>query len=160
LHSDLRQWAEAERAYAEAIDTATIVGDQSAKVGLEVNITEMCVARGNTERGAAALARAATLARETGDTAWDADIAKLRGIMPRDAGFAREAEQQFAGAVELSEARQDPLLLAETLRERAELYRSEGRNRETLQNLNRSHRLFEQLRAKHALANVDRSVAR
>jgi diguanylate cyclase (GGDEF)-like protein/putative nucleotidyltransferase with HDIG domain len=52
------------------------------------------------------------------------------------------------------------LLLAETLRERAELYRGEGRNREALQNLNRSHRLFTQLRAKRELANVDQSVSR
>jgi len=160
LHTDLRRWTDADRAYAEAIETAKAIGDHSARVGLEVNVAEMCLTRGDAERGTSALDRASTLARETGDTAWDAHIAKLRGILHRDAGAVRDAEQQFARAVELSEARQDPLLLAETLRERAELYQSEGRNRDTLQSLNRAHRLFTQLRAKHALANVDRSVAR
>jgi len=160
LHTDLRRWAEAERAYTEAIETAKAIGDQSARVGLEVNVAELGLARGDAIRAVAALDRATSLARETGDTAWEANIAKLRGILHRDAGAVRDAEQHFTRAVELSEARQDLLLLAETLRERAELYQSEGRNRETLQNLNRSHRLFTQLRAKHELANVDRSVAR
>jgi diguanylate cyclase (GGDEF)-like protein/putative nucleotidyltransferase with HDIG domain len=160
LHTDLRRWTEAERAYTEAIETAKAVGDQSARVGLEVNVAELGLSRGDAIRASAALDRATSLGRETGDSAWEANIAKLRGILQRDAGAVRDAEQSFARAVELSEARQDLLLLAETLRERAELYQREGRNRETLQNLNRAHRLFTQLRAKHELANVDRSVAR
>ena len=158
LHTDLRQWPEAERAYAEAIDISNAIGDQTARIGLEVNVADMRLARGDASRAAVAFDNAVMLTTETGDTAWAAHIAKLRGMLHRAAGAITEAEQQFDRAVELSESRQDLLLLAETLRERAELYQSEGRNRETLQNLNRAHRLFTQLRAKRELANVDRSV--
>ena len=50
------------------------------------------------------------------------------------------------------------LLLAETSREQAEVHRRQGRNRETLQALNRAHQLFTQLRARRDLADVDRQT--
>ena len=43
--------------------------------------------------------------------------------------------------------------------ELAELYRAQGRNRETLQRLNQAHRLFAQLRARRELDDVDRRTA-
>ena len=87
--------------------------------------------------------------------AWAAEIAKLNGVLRRNGGLPVEAERHFAEAARLAEAQHDSLLLAETLRERAELYRGQGRNREALQNLNRAHRLFEHMRAKRELANVE-----
>ncbi|HEY9227458.1 MAG TPA: HD domain-containing phosphohydrolase [Gemmatimonadaceae bacterium] len=160
LHTDMRRWTEAASAYAEAIDICSAIDDRSARIGLEVNVSEMCITRRDLPRAAAALENATTLSNETGDAAWVPHIEKLRGILHREAGAVAEAEQAFDRAVELCEARQDLLLLAETLRERAELYQAEGRNRDSLANLNRAHGLFTQLRAKRELANVDRSVAR
>jgi diguanylate cyclase (GGDEF)-like protein/putative nucleotidyltransferase with HDIG domain len=160
LYVEMKRWLEAERAYAEAIAIDDEIDDLSARIGLEVNIAEMWIARGDAGRAREALEHAARISAETGDEVWLADIAKLNGILRRDAGATKDAEQFFGRAVELAEARQDVFLLAETLRERATLYRGEGRNREALQNLNRAHRLFEQLRAKRALANVDSSVSR
>jgi diguanylate cyclase (GGDEF)-like protein/putative nucleotidyltransferase with HDIG domain len=156
----MRRWTEASSAYTEAIDICSSIGDRSARIGLEVNVAEMCITRGDQSRAAAALENATSLSSDTGDAAWVPHIEKLRGILHREAGAVAEAEQAFDRAVELCEARQDLLLLAETLRERAELYHTEGRNRDALANLNRAHRLFTQLRAKRELANVDRSVAR
>jgi diguanylate cyclase (GGDEF)-like protein/putative nucleotidyltransferase with HDIG domain len=160
LYTDLKRWTEAERAYAEAIDISNTLGDSSARIGLEVNVAEMWLTRGAANRAAEALDDAARLTRDTGETAWTAHIAKLRGVMYRYTGALQEAERYLTEAANLAESRQDLLLLAETLRERAELYRGQGRNREALQNLNRSHRLFTQLRAKRELANVDQSVSR
>lgn len=160
LLTDLRRWRDAEQAYTEAIEIANAIGDRSARLGLEVNVAELWLARGDAARAVTAVESAARLSAETGDAAWDGHIAKLRGILRRDAGAANEAELHFARAAEVAELRQDPLLLAETLRESAELYQRQGRNRQTLQNLNRAHRIFTQLRAKRELANVDQSVAR
>src|SRR5437763_15998259 len=42
----------------------------------------------------------------------------------------------------------------------AELYRLQGRNRDTLQSLNRAHRLFTQLHARPDLADIDRQTTR
>jgi diguanylate cyclase (GGDEF)-like protein/putative nucleotidyltransferase with HDIG domain len=160
LYVDMKRWIEAERAYAEAISIADEIDDLSVRIGLDVNVAEMWIARREAHHAREALDDAARISAETGDEAWLAHIAKLNGVLRRDAGAAKEAERFFGRAVELAEARQDVMLLAETLRERAELYRGEGRNREALQNLNRAHRLFEQLRAKRELANVDSSVSR
>jgi len=160
LYVEMKRWIEAERAYAEAISIAEEIDDLSVRIGLDVNIAEMWIARRDPAHARDALEDAARISSETGDEAWLAHIAKLNGILRRDANAANEAERFFGRAVELAEARQDVMLLAETLRERAELYRGEGRNREALQNLNRAHRLFEQLRAKRELANIDSSVSR
>src|ERR671920_1794428 len=51
-------------------------------------------------------------------------------------------------------------LSAEISREMAELYRRQGRNRDTLQSLNRAHRLFTQLHARPDLADIDRQTTR
>jgi putative nucleotidyltransferase with HDIG domain len=62
--------------------------------------------------------------------------------------------------VNLADTRQDLLLSAEIARELAELYRLQGRNRDTLQSLNRAHRLFTQLHARPDLADIDRQTTR
>ena len=52
------------------------------------------------------------------------------------------------------------ILQGEIARELSELYRGQGRNRQTLQRLNHAHRLFSQLRARRELADVDRRTAK
>jgi putative nucleotidyltransferase with HDIG domain/diguanylate cyclase (GGDEF)-like protein len=160
LHTDLHRWDEAEKAYDEAVAISEALGDRTKRIGVEVNRAELWLARGDAGRATASANLALRLSEESGDKAWAAELAKILGVLRRDAGVPVEAERHFAQAVTLAEAQQDSLLLAETLRERAELYRNQGRNREALQNLNRAHRLFEQMRAKRELANVDKSVAR
>jgi len=160
LCTDMKRWFEAERAYAEAIGIADQLGDASTRIGLEVNVAEMWLTRGNSDEAANALDDATRLTAATGDAVWVGHLAKLRGILYRATGAVQDAERHLTEAAELAESRQDFLLLAEVLRERAELYRGQGRNREALQNLNRAHRLFTQFRAKRELANVDQSVSR
>jgi diguanylate cyclase (GGDEF)-like protein/putative nucleotidyltransferase with HDIG domain len=158
-HTQLRHWDEAERAYREALEISASTGDLPAEIGVNVNLAEMWLARADFRRADEVVRHALERAAHTEDTAWLPQISKLRGILARNAGSAEEADVQFARAIELAEARHDFLLLAETLRERAELDRDQGRNREALQNLNRAHRLFSELRARRELANVDQSMA-
>jgi putative nucleotidyltransferase with HDIG domain len=160
LYTDLEYWTLAEAAYGEAIAIANAIGDHNTRIALEVNVADMWLARGDAGRAEQAVETAARLCAETGDESVAAQLDKLQGIIRRDAGELREAERLFTRAVERSEDRQDLVLLAETLRERASLFRGQGRNREALQNLNRSHRIFTHLRAARELANVDRSVSR
>ena len=160
LHTDLRRWHEAEVAYDEAVSISEALGDRTTRIGLEVNRAELWLSRDDIRRAIQCADGAQRLSIESGDPAWTAEIAKLLGVLRRRSGLPVEAERHFADAVRLAESQQDSLLLAETLRERAELYRGEGRNREALQSLNRAHRLFEQMRAKRELANIDGSVGR
>jgi diguanylate cyclase (GGDEF)-like protein/putative nucleotidyltransferase with HDIG domain len=160
LHTDLRRWHEAETAYDEAVSISESLGDRTTRIGLEVNRAELWLSRDDIRRATQYADGAQRLAKESGESAWAAELAKLLGVLRRKSGLPVEAERYFGEAVALAESQQDSLLLAETLRERAELYRGEGRNREALQSLNRAHRLFEQMRAKRELANIDGSVAR
>jgi putative nucleotidyltransferase with HDIG domain len=104
------------------------------------------------------VARALDGAARTGDGAAVPQATKLLGVTAREAGDLAGAEEHFARAEELAAARHDLLLLAEVARERADLARRLGKNRDVLQQLNRAHRLFEQLRARAELADVDRRL--
>ncbi|MEP6496266.1 MAG: HD domain-containing phosphohydrolase, partial [bacterium] len=160
LHTELQQWSDAERAYSEAKDISTLSGDLPIRISVTVNLAEMWLRRNELPRANASVRRALELAAHSEDLPCMPQIYKLRGSLARKGGDAVEADAHFAHAVALAEARHDFLILAETLRERADLDRDQGRNREALQNLNRAHRLFAELRARRELANVDQSMGR
>ena len=160
LHTDLGQWEEAERAYDEAKGIASALGDLAALTLIEVNLAEYHVAQGAHDRASDACDRAMEIAERSGDGGALGEAHKIRGVIAREAGELAASEEHFARAEAHAEARQDLLLLAETARERAELHSRQGRNRDTLQCLNRAHRLFSQLRARRDLADVDRRTGR
>jgi putative nucleotidyltransferase with HDIG domain len=160
VQTELANWDDAERAYLEAAEMSGVIGDLPVRIAVTLNIAEMWLARDDVPRAGAAVAEALALSARTGDSGAAAQILKLRGILARRTGNPLQADEHFASAIALAEARHDPLLLAETLRERADLDREQGRNRESLQNLNRAHRLFGELKARRELANVDRSMGR
>ncbi|HVE77618.1 MAG TPA: diguanylate cyclase [Gemmatimonadaceae bacterium] len=157
--TDLQRWDAAEQVYDEALAISTSLGDVSARILLEVNRAAMWVARGELDDAERACDEAMALARTTQGTPALGDAIKIAGIIARERGDHAAAEERFAAAEQLADERQDALLAAETAREKAELFRRTGRNRDTLQALNRAHRLFSQLRARRELADLDRKVA-
>ncbi|HEY4305366.1 MAG TPA: HD domain-containing phosphohydrolase [Gemmatimonadaceae bacterium] len=160
LYTDLRRWSEAARAFDEAASISETLGDIHSRLCIEVNRAELALARGDRVEATRLASNAHLMSTEHGDTAWLAHIHRLHGILKRDDDVFVEAERHFAEAARLAEQRQDSLLLARTLRDSAQLFRRQNRNRETLHALNKAHRLFAELRAKLELANVDSSVTR
>ncbi|MDF1503709.1 diguanylate cyclase [Roseisolibacter sp. H3M3-2] len=155
LHTLERRWEDAHRAFAEATEIADLAGDQSTRIVLDVNFAELWVARGEYAYAQAAVRHALDLATRTGDAAAIGQATKLQGIIARETGDLEAAELHLARAEEVAEARGDLSLLAEVSRERADLARRLGRNREVLQRLNRAHGLFERLRAARELQDID-----
>jgi diguanylate cyclase (GGDEF)-like protein/putative nucleotidyltransferase with HDIG domain len=155
LHTHQRRWEDAHRAFAEACEIADLAGDLSARILLDVNFAELWVARGEYAYAQGAVRHALDLAARTGDAAAIGQATKLQGIIAREAGDLDEAEQHFVRAEEMAATRTDILLQAEIARERADLARRLGRNRDVLQHLNRSHGLFDRLRAARELADID-----
>lgn len=158
VYTDTERWDEAEGAFSEAVERVRDLGDVGLRVQIEVNVVEMWVARGDIPKARAAADAAMALASELGDAHVPGDAYRLMGVIARESGDLMQAESLLERAAEAASSRQDLLLLAETAREQAEVHRRQGRNRETLQALNRAHQLFSQLRARRDLADVDRQT--
>jgi HD-GYP domain-containing protein (c-di-GMP phosphodiesterase class II) len=89
-----------------------------------------------------------------------AELLKHLGVVARETGHLTVAERHFDRADALARERQNVLLQAEVARERSDLLTRQGRFRETVQNLNRAHRLFGALRATHDLRDINRRTLR
>ena len=153
------QWEAAPRAYEEAVEIGTALGDLSAVTLIEINRATLLVARDDRNGARAALDRAMALTAQTGDVHTHAELYKVYGVVEREDRNFVAADNWFERAQWLAGERQDVLLQAEVARERAEMYRRQGRNRDTLTCLNFAYARFTQLRASHMVADVDRRTS-
>jgi putative nucleotidyltransferase with HDIG domain len=160
VYTQLERFEEAQAAYDEAVAHCDATGDSTNRLLALINSTDLLLARGDVDRAAAlcdtvlAEATMATDQRALGETH------KFLGIIARREGELETAETHLTAAYLNATQREDLLLAAETAREQAELSELMGRNRETLQRLSLSHRLFTQLRAQRNLADLKRRVGR
>jgi putative nucleotidyltransferase with HDIG domain len=144
---------------AEARELTTALGDPDMLLTVELLAARLCLRQGDHAGARATCARLRVLAEQVGFRRDAAQIEYVRGLVARACGDARGAERHFARAESIAVERRDLLVEGEAACELAELFREQGRNRKTLQRLNRAHRLFEQLKAGRELADVDRRTA-
>ncbi|MFN8582622.1 MAG: diguanylate cyclase [Gemmatimonadaceae bacterium] len=154
LYTRMSMWPEAEQAYRDALAIAAKEGHHDVETQIEVNLTAVHVGREDFGRARSECDRVITLARTRGDTNAESEALKLAGIVARDTNALEDAESFFVQAADIAARRHNVLLIAEVARESALLYRRQGRNRDTLQQLNRAHRLFSQLRANKDVADI------
>ena len=159
LNTHMRRLSEADHAFAEAREVCTLVGDLSTLIPIELHVAKLRIKQGEQHAARAAWERANALALQTGDAAADGEAEQVAGIIARADGEVAKAESHFLRAEKIAIDRSDLILQGETAKELAELYRWNGRNRDTLLRLNQAHRLFLQLRARRELADVDRRTA-
>jgi putative nucleotidyltransferase with HDIG domain len=160
VHTDLGEWEEAATAYREAAEAADRGGDVVMRVLVDGNIAELAIAQQDYAEARIVCAASLLRARSIGDESAEAELLKHLGVVERESGHLAVAEHHFAKADTLARARNNVLLQAEIARERSELLTRQGRFRETVLNLNRAHRLFEDLRAQHDLRDIDRRTLR
>ena len=154
LFTKLKRYDEAEQVLLEGAQICELDGDVMARTQLDINLAELWVERKEFMRAQNAVRKALAAAAQTGDGSAIGKATKLLGVIARETGSFDEAEQHFIRADEVFMARGELLLQAEIARDRATLARLTGKNRDVLQQLNRAHRLFTQLRAKEDLAEV------
>ncbi len=159
LHTHMNRLADADRAFAEAKEACNLVGDLSRLMRIELHVARLRIKQGEQHAARAAWERANDLLAQTGDTSADGDAQQIAGLIARADGEVKKSEGHFLRAEMIGLERRDLILQAETAKELAELYRWNGRNKDTLQRLNQAHRLFLQLRARRELADVDRRTA-
>ena len=159
LHTQMQRFEEADACFSEARVICDRVGDLSRLIRIELYVAKLRIQQGARRDALAALDRARELALQIGETNSDGDADHVAGIIARGEGDIIRAERHFLTAEKFAVDRGDRLLEGETARELADLYRTDGRNRDALQRLNRAHRIFQQLRARRELADVDRRTA-
>lgn len=150
----------AEAELNAALPLALSVGDTSSATMIEINLADMWVQR--SDYGKARAICDGVLSRSTpeGDSHADGEVQKILGAIALATQDIASAEAHFSRAESIAEKREDLLLKAQIARERAEMYRGQGRTRELLQSLNGAHRMFSQLRASQAMAAVTARMRR
>ncbi len=159
LYTRVSRFPEAEAAYEEALKISATTGDSSARITVQLNVARLRLRQADHIAAQEACDSASALARELGDDHMDAEAAQIRGIIARVRGESASAEQLLLQAEQVSARRGDLIVQGESARELADLYRSQGRNRETLVRLNQAHRLFFQLRARREIFDVGQRTA-
>lgn len=154
LFTKLKRYDEAEKVLLEGVQMCELDGDVMARTQLDINLAELWVERKEFVRAHGAVRKALSAATQSGDGSAIGKATKLLGVIARETGSFDEAEQHFIRADEVFMARGELLLQAEIARDRATLARLTGKNRDVLQQLNRAHRIFSQLRAKEDIAEV------
>ena len=157
-YADLEQWDKAERIYQEALAICAACGDVSTALMVEGNRAEAQIARGFFEEARHVCERVLRRAQGLNDARAVAEAQKHLGVIFRERNQLTEADRFLRVALSGAMAREDLLLAAEVAREQAELYSVMRRERETLQALNTSHRLFTELRAQRDIADVARRM--
>jgi putative nucleotidyltransferase with HDIG domain len=159
-YAHLTKWEEAERIYLEALAMCAACGDVRTSFMIEINRAEAQVARSLTADAKVICERVVRRAQPLNDLRAVAGAQKILGIIAREGGDLVAAEGFLRDAFTTARGREDLLLAAEAAREQAELYSGMRREREALQALNTSHRLFNQLRAQRDLADISRRMRR
>jgi putative nucleotidyltransferase with HDIG domain len=157
-HARLGQWQDAERTYLEALAMCAACGDVRTSLMIEVNRAETLIARGRLPDAKVICERVLRRAQPLNDLRAISETQKNLGVVARNSGSFDLAESFLKDAFSSATTREDLLLAAEVAREQAELFSTMRRERETLQALNTSHRLFGQLRAQRDIADVARRM--
>jgi putative nucleotidyltransferase with HDIG domain len=153
------QLGAAHRHLLEACELCTIIGDRSLLITAELHLAKLRLKQGNRADARATCDRVRAIVAQIGDPREAGEAQYVYGLVERASGDATAAEAHFLRSEEIAVERSDLILQGEIARELADLYREQGRNRQTLQRLNQAHRLFAQLRARRELADVDRRNA-
>jgi putative nucleotidyltransferase with HDIG domain len=160
VYTQMECYDDARAAYEEAVVHCRVAGDVPHRLLALNSSVSLLIAQGDIDRAAAIAGALLHEARDAGDQRALGETFKNLGVICRSRGDIDAAEGHLQAAFENALRREDLLLAAETATEQAELFEKMTKNRETLQALSMSHRLFTRLRAERNLADLQRRVAR
>jgi putative nucleotidyltransferase with HDIG domain len=134
------------------------VGDVVREGAVHINHAELYLARGEIDRAREACDEGFEIFSRLNDEQRQADALRFYGVIYRESGKLHLAEIHLQRAIQITHAT-NAYLEANTQREMARVLRMQGRNRQALEALNRSHTLFTSLQARSDLADIDQRVA-
>lgn len=157
LHVDLGLLDQADGYFTRALDLCHEGGDVVRAGVVHTNRAELFLARGELDRARGACDEAFEIFSRLNYPGRKAAALKFYGVIYRESGKLHLAEIHLRQAIEIA-SRGEPLLEAEAQREMARVQRAQGRNREALESLNRSHALFTRLHAQAEQADIDERI--
>jgi putative nucleotidyltransferase with HDIG domain len=159
LDTRVGRFGDADRHLREARELSAVIGDRSMLVTIDVLIAKLRIRQGDHVGAREVCARTRAIIAQMGDAREAADAEHVYGLVARASGDLGAAEEHFLRSEAIAIERSDMIVQGESARELADLYRAQGRNRQTLVRLNQAHRIFAQLRARREMDDVDRRTA-
>ncbi|HEY2164305.1 MAG TPA: HD domain-containing phosphohydrolase [Gemmatimonadaceae bacterium] len=160
VYTHLGRLVEAQAAYDEAIVLCRAAGDVPHRLLALTNAARLHLVRGDMNAAEALCQSVLSEATDAGDERALGETFKHLGVIARARGDYDSAERHLVAAYDNAIRREDLLLAGETAREQAELFELMNKNRETLQALTQSHRLFTKLESQRNLAELQERVER
>jgi putative nucleotidyltransferase with HDIG domain len=159
LYVDRRELQVAENVFDRAAAVSLEIGNILLQATVAINRAELHLVRDEPERARESCDQAFEIFSRLGYAHGQAEAFKFYGVIYRHAEKLHLAAMHLERAIELASSI-NPLIEAESQRELALVFRAQGRNREALTALNRSHALFIRLRAETDQADIRRRIAR
>jgi putative nucleotidyltransferase with HDIG domain len=160
VYTHLGRLDEAQAAYDEAIVLCRAAGDVPHRLLALTNAARLHLVRGDVDAAEALCQSVLAEATDAGDERALGETFKHLGVIARARRDYDGAERHLGAAYDNAIGREDLLLAGEAAREQAELFELMNKNRETLQALTRSHRMFSKLESQRNLAELQERVER
>ena len=160
LHLDTQEYGHAELSFRSSLTIADRLRDTGLRVKVQANRAELALRRQDYEAAQEYCDEAFRLYTKLGSESGLSETYKLYGILHRETNNSALANTHFRLALKLAQSCGDRLLEAESERERALLFMQEGRNREALTALTQAHRMFQELKARREVADVEQKLQR
>lgn len=159
LYLDLNDLTHSANSLDRARHLCRLIGDIQVEGIILTNKTELLVALGDLESARMCCDEAFEIASKLGHEELKAEVLKLYGVLFREIRKPHLAESHLMQAIEIAALLNYPLIEADAYRELSLVLRSDNRNKEALEALNRAHALFVGLQAKHEQADIDKRFA-
>lgn len=155
LYIDLQLYDKAQEALEWGLNISRSLADYATEGIIHTNRTELFIATGDLDSARSSCDEAFEIASKLGDSVLKTDVLKCYGIIYREINKPHLAESHLSQAIQLASQIGSPLHEAEGNRELSLVFRSQDRNRESLEALNRAHVLFSSLQAKQDQAEIN-----
>lgn len=160
LHVDLNQLDKADYYFEEALVICDQISDVFTAGIVHLNRTELFLAQQDPIRARASCDEAFETFSRIDEKGGRAEAMKFYGIIHRTLGKPHLAETYLRQAIQIAQQHDSPLIESEAQRELALVLRTQEKNRDALEALNRAHSLFTRLQATLDQADVDQRMAK
>lgn len=135
------------------------LGDPLTEATVQINRTELFLGWANLPEARSSCDEAFEIFSRLEEHAGRSEALKFYGIIYRESGKHYLAETHLREAIEVAASHEFPIEEAEAYRELALVLRQQGRNREALSALNRSHELLSDMQASQYQAETEKRIA-